>query len=309
MIAITGATGFIGKYLSDKISHPQKRLSRTTIPNKDFPHVWMQGDLSHSTPLKNFVNDSPVLLHLACSTHPRSSNLNFKDDLHSNLISTIHLFETYAKENPDGHIIFSSSGGNMYPAFSPTHFHTEEDLPVPQSSYAIHKLAAENYLRLICEKYGIKGTVLRISNPYGIILPKERAQGLIGVAFAKLISNELLQIFDSLESMRDYIHLEDVASAFNLAMDHPPQRGECRLFNVSSGKGHSLKEVLHCIEKASELSILKKMDLSLLPKPTYSLLSSLKIQNMLGWQPKFDLDEGIQTMWNDSITTQSVIKK
>jgi UDP-glucose 4-epimerase len=309
MIAMTGATGFIGSYLSDKLKHPQKRLSRKKITRADSPHIWITGDLSNKNDLTDFIKNSPVLVHLACSTHPRTSNLDIKHDIHSNLLSTIQLFETYAKENPDGHIIYSSSGGNMYNASSKAASSSEEDLPCPQSSYGIHKLASENYLRLICEMYGIKGTVLRISNPYGVLLPKERAQGLIGVAFAKILANEPLQIFDSMESIRDYIHLEDVVAAFNLAIAKPPKKKECLLFNVSSGHGYSLQQVLQLIEEVSGNTFIKQYPLNYLPSPTYSVQSHNKIKNSLGWKPTLNLREGIQQMWHDSLQTQNLLKK
>lgn len=59
----------------------------------------------------------------------------------------MQLFETFAKENPRGHIVFASTGGNMYQADLNVSA-SEQDIPHPWSSYSINKLAAENYLKL-----------------------------------------------------------------------------------------------------------------------------------------------------------------
>lgn len=306
MISITGASGFIGSYVANKLDYSQKRLSRQSHPDcLKHPHyVWLKGDYEKMDDIRGFVEGSSTLIHFACSSHPRSSNLDMKKDIQSNLIPTIHLFEAFAKANPNGHIIYSSTGGNMYDAAFNALPRSENDLPHPQSSYGIHKLAAENYLRLICELHGIKGTILRISNPYGVLLPKQRAQGLIGVSFAKMLANEPIAIVDSLASVRDYIHLDDVSKACELAIQHPPKNKECRLFNVSSGIGRTLSEVLELIEATTGFSFIKQYPDTSLPEPTWSVLSYQKIQQALGWHPQISLEQGLQNMWMESLTSK-----
>ncbi len=305
MLALTGANGFIGSYLADQLPFPQKRLTRNHSSLHLSPHCeWVQGDLRNITDIQNLISHTSTLIHLACTSNPRSSNENIIRDVEHNLIPTLQLFEAFASSHPEGHIIFTSSGGNMYDASLPGAVRTEDDLPCPRSSYATHKLTIEHYLRQLCEKYKVRGTILRISNPYGTLLPTKRAQGLIGVAFAKLLAGDELPIFDSLESVRDYIHLEDVSRAFQLILRKPPLQGECRLFNLSSGFGFTNAAVLDLIDKTTHLSLKRHYPSSSLPAPTWSVLSYAKIQQALGWTPSITLEDGMQRMWESILQQQ-----
>ena len=293
LLAITGASGFMGNYISKQLPYKQKCLTRQNgLPSHENCE-WINGNISKSTDIHNLLQQTSTLIHLACTSHPRSTESTMALDIQHNLIPSIQLFEAFAKLSPGGHIIFSSSGGNMYDDTPDNILRRESDPPRPRSPYAAHKLATENFLRLCCEKYGIKGSILRISNPYGILLSKERTQGLIGVALSKLSANEPLEIFDSLETTRDYIHLDDIVKAFELVIQHPPKAGTCEVFNVSSGKGHTINEVLKAIEEMTQKSIIKKVSLPL-PPPSWSVLSSLKLEQMLGWKPQISLIEGLK---------------
>jgi len=295
IIGITGASGFLGGYLCDRLPFPQKRLSRQQQTACSFDSQWCLGDIENTADIQRFIQDIPTLIHLACQGYPQRSNHAFIHAIQHNLLPSAQLFEAFARANANGHLIFSSTGGNMYDASQPAQIQTEDSLPCPQSSYSIHKLAEEHYLRLLCKKYGIRATILRISNPYGILLPKDRGQGIIGVALNNILSGEPLPIFDSLQSVRDYIHLDDVTHAFRLVLENPPESGECRLFHVSSGIGYSLEHVLELLEQKAQCPLKRALHPSL-PSPSYSVLSYQKIQTALGWSPQINLELGIEQM-------------
>lgn len=293
MLAMTGASGFIGSFLQDYLEHPIKILKRKKLSEE--PSEVIQGDLNSPADAARFVAGAETLIHLACSSNPRYSFTT--DDLEQNLIPTIRLFEAFAKHNPNGHIIYASTGGNMYCDCTGNFPKREEDLPMPRSGYAIHKLAAEHYLRLIALSFGVRATILRITNPYGTLLNKNRTQGLIGIAFSKLLAGEPMTIFDPKETLRDYIHLEDVANGFDKVLKSPPRNGETRLFHVSSAKGYTIHEVLTAIEELMD----RKFKLIYAPEsytkaPSTSILSYEKLKTELGWEPKISLQEGLNRM-------------
>jgi UDP-glucose 4-epimerase len=302
MIAITGSTGFIGKQISDQLPFPQKRLIRKATDRKDFEAC--VGDLSQKNSVDDFVKDTNTLLHLAWVNNPWTSNQNILEDISSNLCNSVYLFESFAKANPDGHILFASSGGNMYQGPFGTPY-KESDMPQPWTSYSINKLSAENYLKLLSKRYGIRASILRISNPYGTLLPSFRMNGLIGVVFSKLLNNEPLQVIDSLESVRDYIHLEDLKNAIQLIIDNPPEKCTTQTFNISYGKGYSLGEILNLIEDVTERKIEKQFTNQMV-QPSYSVLCHQHLKTTFNWTPQVDLQMGIVKMWENLMTSNAL---
>lgn len=306
MLAITGADGFIGKYISNRLPLPQKQLNSS----KNNEYLICDNNQKTKVPFDNlndsgFLKDVSTLLHLACKSYPRNSNQQLSTNVEEDLFFTTKIFEYYAKCNPEGHIIFASTGGNMYHPGSPYIPRNEKELPFPSSGYGVQKLASEHYLRLICQLHGIRATIFRISNPYGTLLSTHRPQGIIGVTLNKMLHDEPISIFDSLDSVRDYLHLEDLTIAFQIAIDHPPQPGNCELFNISSGMGYSLKQVLDSIEEVTNNPI-KRINET--PnewiQPSWCVLSNELFKSQYDWKPQIDLNMGLSLMWNNIQTSR-----
>lgn len=295
MIAVTGATGFIGKYLINFLPQPTKCLTRSyTFPTEK--GTWLTGDLKNKNDINKIVKDTSILIHLACTSTPRNSEYDRIKDVMDNLIPTIQLLEAFSLENPKGHIIFCSSGGNIYDG-KEGRPRVEHEIPLPRSTYSINKLSIEHHIRLLCESIGLAGTILRVSNPYGELASPQRSQGLIGVAFAKILANESLDIYEPLETIRDYIHINDVVEAFLLSIKHPPKSGECKIFNVGSGIGTSTQEILDLIEKTTKKKLKRNYLLSSNTQSVQNVLSYQKIKDTLNWTPTISLQEGIKNMW------------
>lgn len=307
-LAITGTTGFIGKAIVDSLSFPQRRFVRPSSVSK-YKQLFSEnkqvevfvGDLQNPKDCENFLMGVDVLIHLACGHNPRSKKEPIESEIKNHLIPTVNLFERFAQLNANGHIVFASTGGNMYADTQPWHPRTENESPFPRSFYASEKLAAENYLRLFCEQYGVRGTVLRISNPYGMVLPSNRSHGLIGIGISCLLNNEPLTIIDPWETMRDYIHLKDLQSAFQAVLTNPPKSAECNLFNVSSGTGYSIQDILNKLEKIAGKEIHKIYQPANPKHISWSVLSNNKIESQLGWKPCISLDDGLEDTWNKSV--------
>jgi UDP-glucose 4-epimerase len=262
----------------------------------------MSGDLMNEADCAEFVEGLDAVAHFAQSNSPAISDRHWPSDLVANISPALNLLEALRRRRGDGtcHFVFASSGGAVYgrePADGVAF--RESDHCRPLNPYGIQKLAVENYLRTACEQGWLRATVLRISNAYGALLAAERRQGLIGVAMARVLTGQAVKVFGALETIRDYVHVDDVARAFGKSLGTDQQGKNYSVFNIAAGRGHSVAEVLELIGRATgrdvrlEQSDFGKAALGLLPRV---VLANGKAREGLGWEPEIGLEEGIRRM-------------
>lgn len=309
LIGLTGATGMIGnRLLAHLVEHyPEIRircLARSIPSERIHENVeWFQGDLLSEADCAEFVDGLDAIGHFAQSNSPAISDRHWPSDLVGNIGSSLNLIEALRRRKGQPcHFLFASSGGAIYgQERSGNEYFSEEDPCIPLSPYGIQKLALEHYLHLASQQGWLKATVLRFSNVYGAILPSERRQGLIGVAIARLVEGQKIQIFGSEETVRDYIHINDVVRAVVLGL---VQKDPFQIFNIGAGVGHSVREILEILQRVSgkrlqkESSDFGKDSFRLTPRV---ILSIEKARRELDWEPTVSLEDGISTLWKSSV--------
>ena len=227
-VAITGASGFLGSLLTEHLAsggHDVRTLTRTLRPGDRGSHpgvTWIQGDLSSPPDVAALLEGVQAVVHLAWTNTPLTSNAHLPSDASANLLPTLTLLEAIRLSGEQTHVVFSSSGGAVYGVSSQERPFLESDPCQPQSSYGIQKLAIEQYLRMGADHGWFTSTALRIGNPYGVPLPPERLQGFIGTAVAQLRAGSPVRVFGNPANVRDYVHVDDVCRAFELALDAAP---------------------------------------------------------------------------------------
>ena len=87
--------------------------------------------------------------------------------------------------------------------------------------------------------------------------------------------------------VRDYIHVNDLAAAHVLAMDYLRKGGESQVFNLGSGNGFSVKEIIETAKEVTGIDIPVQYGDRRAGDPGTLIASSEKIKNLLGWDPKF----------------------
>ena len=295
-IVIFGAGGFIGSAIADRLlvdghslrvfERPRVEPYRSFLPSEQVE--WITGDLMSRHEVSEAIDGADVVVHLVSSTLPKSSNDDPIYDVQSNLVSTLQMLgEMVEKKVPK--IIFISSGGTVYGA--PIYLPIDERHPTdPHVSYGITKLAIEKYLFMYERMHGIKATVLRVANPFGERQRVETAQGAVGVFLNKALSGVPIDVWGDGSVTRDYIYVSDVAEAFARAISYT---GPHSVFNISSGAGTSLNELIGLIEE----SIGKTVARNYLPGRAFdvpvSVLSTELAQRELGWTPSVSLRDGI----------------
>jgi UDP-glucose 4-epimerase len=260
LLGITGATGLLGgrflRYVVEVMPEVRVRcLARHVAGHLEHPVVeWMSGDLMNEADCAEFVEGLDAVAHFAQSNSPAISDRHWPSDLVANISPGLNLLEALRRRKGDEgcHFVFASSGGAVYgkePADGVAFRETDECRPL--SPYGIQKLAVEHYLRTACEQGWLRATVLRISNAYGELLAAERRQGLIGVAMARVLAGQAVKVFGPIETVRDYVHVDDVARAFGKALGSPGMAENHRVFNIAAGVGHSVAKVLALIGRVT----------------------------------------------------------
>ena len=289
---VLGGGGFIGTHLVKELLSTGKSVRVLERPNtmKVLQHEnleWIEGDFGNKQDIIRSLQNVDVVFHLVSTTQPQTSNLNTLFDVESNLLNTLVFLEEI-KNMPEVKIIFLSSGGTVYGR--PIQIPIPETHPTyPQCSYGIVKLAIEKYLSLYHQMYGLNYRVLRLSNPYG---PGQAnpVQGVIGAFLMRISKGLELEVWGDGKIVRDYIYIGDAIDALLLTADYS---GEFRVFNIGSGKGKSIQDIILAVES----TIGKKAVVNYTEKREFdvpvSILDIQLAQNELKWKPKTSLNEGL----------------
>jgi UDP-glucose 4-epimerase len=296
-IGITGATGFIGSYLARYLLERQGSPIRLLVRNdRALPESGeaLRGDLLNPADCERFAEGLEVIYYLAHVNSPVNSDADPAYDAAVNLIPFLNLLHAVRRLRAKPHIVYFSSGGAVYEP-RPNAIYSETDVCAPRSSYGIQKLAAEHYLRAAAEKDQLTAVVLRVANAYGTLLPNFRLQGLIGVAINNVLHDKAVRVFGSIENVRDYVHLKDVC-AFARTASVP--RRAFDIFNVGSGVGHSVGDVLRIIEELHAGKLRVVCDRSIGNELVDRVVLDIgKSRRETGWTPEIELRAGIQAMF------------
>jgi UDP-glucose 4-epimerase len=293
---VFGGGGFIGSAVVDRLLRDghslrifeQLRVERYREFSAAEPVQWMTGDFMNIHDVSDAIDGMDVVLHLVSSTLPKSSNDDPVYDVQSNLIATLRMLEAMVARRVRK-IVFISSGGTVYG--NPIYLPIDEMHPTnPQVSYGITKLAIEKYLLMFEKIHGIKATILRVANPFGERQRPETAQGAVGVFLSRALRQQPIEIWGDGSVTRDYIYIDDVAEAFARAVQYS---GSSSVFNIGSGVGTQLNELIQIIEEVLGKSVARRY----LPARPFdvpvSVLSNALAREELKWAPRTSLRDGI----------------
>jgi UDP-glucose 4-epimerase len=294
--AIFGGGGFVGSTVVDRLvrdGHQLRIFERPrVVPYRSFRPEdrveWVSGDIFSSHDVGDAIEGMDVVLHLVSTTLPKSSNDDPIFDVETNVVGTLQLLNAMVVRNVK-RMIFISSGGTVYG--NPIYLPVDERHPTdPLVSYGVTKLAIEKYLVVFERMHGIQSIVLRVANPYGERQRVETAQGAVGVFLHNAVKGIPIDIWGDGSVTRDYVHVSDVAEAFALALAYA---GEKRVFNISSGVGVSLNELLAMVEDSLGRPVVRRY----LPGRPFdvqvSVLSNQLAREELKWAPRISMREGI----------------
>lgn len=295
-LVILGGGGFIGSAIVDRLlrdGHSLRIFERPRVkPYREFAAdesvEWVTGDLLSQHEAAEAIDGADAVVHLVSSTLPKNSNDDPIYDVKSNLVATLQLLNAMVQKHVS-RMIFISSGGTVYG--TPRYLPIDERHPTdPYVSYGVTKLAIEKYLLMYERMHGVKSTILRVANPFGERQRIEAAQGAVGVFLHRALSGLPIDVWGDGSATRDYIYIGDVADAFAKAVTYT---GDKNVFNISSGVGTSLNELVRLIEAVIGVGV----QTNYLPARPFdvpvNVLCNRLARDELGWSPSTGLQEGV----------------
>jgi UDP-glucose 4-epimerase len=289
---ILGASGFIGRHLLSALVADGERVIATSRGAALAPlcdqvtHVCV--DLETFDDWDALLKGVTTIYHLAWSTLPHTANFDPVGDARSNIGGSLRLLDSL-KRKPGVRLIFASSGGTVYGRLQ--QIPVSEDHPThPITAYGVSKRSVELYLDLYAELWDLNSVILRIGNPYGPLQDTDRSFGAVATFIRRALDREPITIYGDGSVVRDYIYISDLIAALTAAARRPTSS---RVFNIGSGRGHSLNEIIAAIAPWAPHTLERRHEPARAFDVPISILNISRAQSELGWNPKISFEKGI----------------
>jgi UDP-glucose 4-epimerase len=297
---LIGGGGFIGVHVANTLLSQGRQV--TILDSRPAPiHLsktakYVVGDYGHKETLRRALIGASTVINLSYASVPSTSIEDPIQDILSNLPAAVRLFEA-ASDYAIQKIIVISSGGTVYGPAQGLPL-TEDHSTNPISPYGVTKLAIEKYGNMFHRLKELPVVTVRPANAFGERQNPYVGQGFIATAIAAILSRKGIALYGSAGTIRDYVHVEDVADGIVAALEHG-QPGA--IYNIGSGEGRSNKDVLDEIRPHAE-SLGLPLQIKTLPSRRFdveaNVLDSTKLRVDTGWNIRIPFHEGIQRTWD-----------
>ncbi len=315
VVLITGGAGYIG---SHAVQEARKNgFDPVSYDNLSLGHAWavqgsplVKGELADRKKLSAaFKKFKPAaVMHFASHTSVGESVANPQKYYQDNLTNAMTLFSVMLERKVRYFILSSTAATYGDPVEVPI---PETHPQAPINPYGDSKLMLEKILAWYDKAYGLRSTFLRYFNAAGA-----DASGKIGevhepethliplVLDAAMGRRKEITVFGQDyptadgTCIRDYIHVTDLAGAHFLALKRMMEKDKSDFFNLGTGKGFSVKEVITKAEEVTGMKVPVKMGARRAGDPPELVARSSKAMETLGWQPRHSsLENILRTAW------------
>jgi len=234
MILLTGATGFVGKYVFDLISTKTRCVVRSNT-HSEFDDIYSVESINSTTDWEGAFQGINAIIHLAGVAHNKLSNE--KDFFDVNYRGTERMAIEAARAGVKRFVFVSTIGVN---GSSTTNIpFTEEQVEAPHNAYAKSKHNAEIALKKISENTGMEVVIIRPPLIYGYEAPGNFEK------LVKLIKKSFVLPFGLAQNKRSFISVSNLSKFLIHCVDHPKAAGE--IFVISDGDPVSIKNLTSAI--------------------------------------------------------------
>lgn len=293
---VTGGAGFIGSHLVDLlVGEGVEVLVVDDLSSGDRAFVNEEAklvvvDVRDRDGLARAFRDAKpdVVFHLAAHIDVTESVANPAHDCAVNVLGTVHALEAAEAAGAAAFVLASSAA--VYG--EPTRVPVAEDAPLlPVAPYGVAKKAAEEYVRVVCARAGMRGVSLRLANVFGPRQKRRAGGGVVPILVEECLRGGTVTLFGHGKMRRDFVYVRDVARAFVAA----GARGD-GAFNVSTGAAIALDDLFAAVRKRTgggEAALAPARDGEILD----IALDPSRAKGGLGWEPAtpfgFALDETV----------------
>jgi UDP-glucose 4-epimerase len=297
---VLGGTGFLGSHLAQALAQTGERViavgRRTPEKGSAYGVEYRSLDLyacSQAT-LDDLIASADVVYHLVWSSFAASAELDPEADLKANVGFTVRLLQ--AARHKATRVVFCSSGGTVYGSSQKASI--DEDDPLrPITAYGAAKLTAEIYGNFFRHAHDVDVRIARVANPFGVGQSPERLQGALTRFAYKALAGAEIEIWGDGETIRDYIHVDDAVEALKRLGDaERKDLGPDPTFNIGSGLGKSLNELISLLEEKLDRSLIKIYKPGRRIDVSSNVLSIGRARTILAWQPSMSIEDGVSKL-------------
>ena len=322
-ILICGGAGFVGSSISKELYEKGHKViiydnfSNYVPPQEGHYPFYLQkrleglknkaeiirGDIRDKEHLTKTVKrvKPNVVMNLIAIPLATASNIYFEDAIETNLNGHINLLEAMRTLDSVQRILYVSS------SFVYGHFKydpADEKHPTdPIDIYGGTKLSCELLTKTYAERFGLEYAIIRPSAIYG---PTDANRRVTQIFVENVLTGKPLQLHGGGKDKVDFTYITDAAHGFVLAILSPKAKNE--IFNITAGLGRSAEEFAQILDKllpGMVKTIIKPADIN---RPVRGSLDITKAKTLLGYQPKYQLEEGLKK-YIDYILSTGLFKK
>ena len=306
-VLVTGAEGFIGSHLTERLVALGAEVKALVMYNSFNTWGWIDtfrpgeknklhiicADIREADLLKSTLKDIDIVFHLAALIAIPYSYVSPSSYIKTNIEGTLNLLQAARDHGVEKFLHTSTSEVYGTALYTPI----DEKHPLQgQSPYSASKIGADMIAESFYRSFDLPVTTVRPFNTYG---PRQSMRAIIPTLIVEMLSNDKIQL-GSLHPIRDFTYVSDTVEGFLKTAETDDINGE--VINIGSAQGISIGKLAEKLMKMMNKKITIESEEKRV-RPPQSEVNQLicnnnKAKELIDWQPKMSLDEGLEKTIN-----------